>query len=163
MRKRILRSSILISAVFLSTGCGRIIGFDPYDPATPLTAAEWAAVNEIEARFPAAVQKFGPGFKVRPRIHVVRSPDQVVDAGFYGKRVWKDLPAALAVEEAVPGEGVSGWWNAPDLYVSVVNGRNFRLIYAHERAHTFFERGGGSATHNDPRFKAIEKFLLGEG
>ena len=158
--------SILIVSI-LCCGCGQIkflvtgVPAD-YKPDTPLTATEWQAVNGIEGRVPAAAQKFGfPNFKVyRPRITVVRNPDQVV-RGF--NLPWQDVPKIPGYAPAqFPAEGYSGLYRGPDLYVSRVTWRDndmvFRDLYAHERTHSFFQPGTGHAS----LFWQIKKFLLDE-
>ena len=157
--KRVCMLVALAVSSITSSGCSFIFGFPDYEPETPLTVAEWAAVNEIEARVPLAVQKFGrPAFKVRPQITVVRSPDQHIPRF---NKLWKDLHWG-GVEPRVPGEGYSGLWVVPDLYVSRIGARNtdkiFRELYAHERSHSFFEGGSG---HGGVQVE-IERFLLGE-
>lgn len=159
MRKHMLKG--MIPSVLFLSGCSSVanlmgahIGKD-YEPLTPLTPEEWKAVNEVEARVPLAVQKFGrPAFKVRPQITVVSSPDQKIPR--FGKS-WKDVHWG-GVEPRVEGEGYSGLWLPPDLYVSTIGDRaaHFKKLYAHERAHSFFERGSG----HPALFFEIERFLL---
>ena len=149
-----LAACVLSGCTSVANLLGGHIGKD-YEPATHVKPQEMLAVEEVEGRVPAAIEVFNqPAFKVRPRLHVIRDPAQFVPN--LGVK-WRDLPAAWpSLEPRVPDEGYSGLWQPPDLYVSVISGRDFRTLYAHERAHSFFERGTGHVE----RFHAIERFLL---
>lgn len=143
-----MRNFMLCLVLCLASGCGLgrdiqwlVTGEIPdYPPETPLTAAEWAIVNRVEARVPGAAAQFGyPGFMAyRPRITVIRDPQQVV-RGYYA--AWVEVPRWAGTPAREPADGYSGLYRGPDLYVSRIGWRDtdeiFEDLYCQERAHAF--------------------------
>jgi len=156
-----MKKLALILLLFVA-GCSNrpLLGiYKKYPLPAVMAQAEIDSYNLVESRLPGVKAKWGIRGFANPKLVIVRSPDQIVDVGIYGKRKWKDVPDVTGLHEAVPGEGFSGLWLVsaapPTIFVSTIGGRDFHALYAHERAHTCRERGTG----HDALFKKIEVFL----
>lgn len=142
--------------IFLSGCFSSPAWYDNYAfPA--ITENEKIAVGEVEKILPLAAEKFERPYFKNPILCIVRTPDQYMPE--FGC-TWRALPTKRGVPERVPGEGYSGLWSPPVVYVSTIGDRatlaSFHLLYCHERAHTF---GVGDG---DSLLIVIENYLYNE-
>jgi len=123
------------------------------------TQDEMAIINEIESKIPEVAKQLEMDtYHREPHVQIIRNPDEIM---FHNGMKWSDYTGVRMIDERVEGEGLSGLWSSPYLYVSVIGDRNtmesFKELYAHERSHSFFEVGSG---HHEMQEK-VEALLKG--